>query len=76
MPPISDILALLLDERDRLDKAIEVLRGTNGSGTGASHTGKVTQSWSAAKRKAASERMRRYWAAKRKKSGVTVAKKS
>jgi hypothetical protein len=49
--PISDILTLLEAERDRLTKAIEALKGTNGTGTGVLHTTKVTQSWSAAKRK-------------------------
>jgi hypothetical protein len=70
--PISDILTLLEAERDRLDKAIEALRGSANPhhGTGVVHTPKVTQSWSAAKRKAASERMRRYWAAKRRKGAA------
>jgi hypothetical protein len=63
----NEILTLLEAERDRLTKAIEVLKGTNGSGTKASHTPKVTQSWSAAKRKAASARMKAYWQAKRRK---------
>ena len=67
----NEILTLLEAERDRLTKAIEALKGTNGSGTGGLHTPKVTQSWSAAKRKAASERMRRYWAAKRRKKSAS-----
>jgi len=71
----KEILTLLESERDRLNKAIEVLRGSAKphNSTGVSHTPKVTQSWSAAKRKAASERMRRYWAKRRK---TVRAKKS
>jgi hypothetical protein len=63
---MNEILTLLEAERDRLTKAIEALKGTNGSGTRVFHTPKVTQSWTTAKRKAASARMKAYWQAKRK----------
>jgi hypothetical protein len=80
---IPDIIAAMIEERNRLDIVISVLRGINGksgSGTGVFHTpysSRITkpspQTWTPAKRKAASERMRRYWA-KRKKT--VMAKKS
>lgn len=74
--PTSDILAAIIAERDRLDRAIEILRGTHrgklpttynatGAGSRARRGG-----MSAASRKAASERMRRYWAAKRRKASA------
>ena len=71
----NEILTLLETERDRLNKAIEVLRGSANShnGTEVSHTPTVTQTWTSAKRKAASERMRRYWAAKRRKKSASKA---
>jgi hypothetical protein len=72
--PISDILTAMIDERDRLSKAIEALGGSSTRGTGVSHTPKVTQSWSVAKRKAASERMRKYWQAKRRKRAAATKK--
>jgi hypothetical protein len=78
--PISDIVSLLIEERNRIDKALEALGGparrlgrprkgaktasaiTTTNGVPARSGGK----WSASARKDASERMRAYWAAKRK----------
>ena len=74
--PTSDILALLIAERDKLNRAIEAL------GTPAKRTGRSPKNpqpttapvpvpkrprRSAAQRKAQAERMKAYWAAKRKK---------
>jgi hypothetical protein len=87
--PTDHIIALLVEERDRLTRAIEVLQGSSGSSRGkatgaavapvtsANGGGATTHSrgMSAAARKAVSERMRKYWAAKRK-SAATVKKKS
>ena len=76
----NQILTLLEAERDRLSRAIEVLRGT--------HRGKLPTTsdatragsrarrggMSVAARKAQSERMRLYWQARRRK--VAAAKKA
>jgi len=67
----TDILSLLIAERDRLNRAIAALQGkdTGGrGGEGASPARKKRQSRrrSKASRKAQSERMKAYWAAKRK----------
>jgi hypothetical protein len=87
---IDNIVALLLAERDRLNRAIEALQGSTkrrgrppGSGSKAaavvtaSHAGpakaaapaRKQRNLSPAQRKAASERMKAYWAAKRKQKG-------
>lgn len=69
---ISDIVALLEAERNRLDRAIEVLRGklpTTSNATGAGSRAR-RGGMSAASRKAASDRMKRYWATKRRKAGA------
>jgi hypothetical protein len=77
--PIDHIVALLIAERDRLNKAIEALqvpvkrRGRppkNQSATVASETAAPTRKrrrQSVAQRKAQAERMKAYWAARRKK---------
>ena len=77
--PIDHIVALLIAERDRLNKAIEALqvpvkrRGRppkNLSATVASEAAAPTRKrrrQSVAQRKAQAERMKAYWAAKRKK---------
>jgi CheY-like chemotaxis protein len=58
-----------LAERARIDKAIELLRGTKPDATGArSHARRGGMSVAA--RNAQSERMKRYWAARRKKSAA------
>jgi hypothetical protein len=72
--PISDILAALIEERDRLNRAVEVL-SPNGSGETATHVSRRGH-MSASARKRQSERMRAYWAAKRRKGGATGKKKS
>jgi hypothetical protein len=71
--PIEQIVALLVAERDRLNRAIQALQG----GGGAAHHSPAKAAASAAKpkkrggmsaaaRKAQGDRMRAYWAAKRK----------
>lgn len=74
----EQIVALLIAERDRLNSAIQALRGTakhRGRPREASNAGasaakaparKKRNRMSAAARKAQSERMRAFWAAKRK----------
>ena len=90
MPPISDILDLLVTERDKLTRAIEALGGSTPrrgrppknptpSSNGASVATPATNGsrrghMSAAARKRQSERMRKYW--KRRKAGVAATKKS
>jgi hypothetical protein len=70
---LEQIVALLIEERDRLNKAIEALTGpTKRRGrppkaeSVASHVAAPRpRNLSAATRKAQSERMKKYWAAKR-----------
>ena len=76
---MPDVLQLLIQERDKLNRAIEALGGTipkrrgrpPGSGKKASERGarkvavKKRRRMSTVQRKAASERMKKYWAAKR-----------
>jgi len=81
--PISDILTLLEAERDRLDRAIEVLRGSAlGSRRGKPAATPTTsngagvrrrRSMSAAARKALSEKLRASWA---KRKRAAAAKKA
>lgn len=73
---MPDVLALLIEERDRLNRAIEILqRGTKRRGrppgsktaapaAAAKRAGR--KKMSAGARKAVSERMKKYWAARRK----------
>ena len=65
--PMSDILTLLIAERDKLDRAIAALQHRP---PGRRSAGKTAQrrrkGMSAAARKAASERMKAYWEARRK----------
>jgi hypothetical protein len=71
---MPDVLALLIEERDRLNRAIEILqRGTKrrgrppGSGTAAKQAApRKRKMMSAAARKAVSERMKKYWASRKK----------
>lgn len=72
------IIALLIAERDRLNRAIEALQGaTKRRGRPPRNAGTLTveegsaprrKRRSAAQRKAQAERMKAYWAAKRKKA--------
>jgi len=73
--PTEQILSLLIAERDKLNRAIEALHGPtkrlgrppkNSLATTAAAPKKQGRRFSAAQRKAASERMRLRWAAKRK----------
>ncbi len=74
--PTDQILNLLIQERDKLNRAIEALQGgakrrgrpPKALSDGGSVDGAVATRGpqSAAARKAASERMKKYWAAKRK----------
>jgi len=79
------ILSLLISERDRLNRAIEVLQGgaavkrrgrppkntfvTNGA-SGSAPTKKRARTFTAAQRKKQAERMKAYWAAKKRKDAV------
>jgi hypothetical protein len=79
--PIDHIIALLVAERDKLNRAIEALQGPikrrgrpskNPAPTVAPlpvPTAKKRKGLSAAARKAQSQRMKAYWAAERKKPG-------
>jgi hypothetical protein len=71
----SDILTLLESERDRLTRAIEVLKGGKTTktvkGTARTNGAHLRRIVSAAERKAQSERMKRYWAARRRKGVAT-----
>jgi len=75
--PTEHILTLLIEERDKLNRAIEVLQGTKPRGgrplknpTAVAASGgnndKKKRSFSAAQRKKQSARMKAYWAAKKK----------
>jgi hypothetical protein len=71
------ILTLLIAERDKLNKAIEALGGSSRSGSGpakavgpaasAPSQKKKRKPLTAAQKKAHSERMKAFWAARRKK---------
>ena len=75
--PTEQILALLIQERDRLNQAIEALQGpvkrrgrppksaSSIVAPGVS-VGRKKRAFTAAQRKRQAERMRAYWAAKRK----------
>ena len=68
----EQIIALLIAERDRLNHAIQVLQGHGSAKAAAPKSGPAAATVqkrkprSAAQRKAQSERMRAYWAARRK----------
>jgi len=71
--PANDILALLIAERDMLNRATDALQGPS-TGRGrpakapeAAAPAKKRKGMSAARRKAQGERMKAYWAARRKK---------
>ena len=79
----NEILTLLESERDRLDRAIEVLRGSSGTrvvkqgaAVSTNHVGAGRRPMSVAARKAQSVRMKAYWAAKRRKGAATASKKA
>jgi hypothetical protein len=78
--PTDYIVTLLIAEREKLSRAIEVLQGarrrgrprknllalmTNGT-TAPETTQKRTRTFTAAQRKAQAARMKKYWAAKKK----------
>jgi len=73
------IVQLLIQERDRLTRAIEALQGPtkrrgrppealseDGGGSGVNGGAPKKRTWSAAQKKAAAERMKARWAAKKK----------
>ena len=69
--PIDQILALLITERDRLNRAIAALQGKRRRGRPPKWLAEPKprrgrKRMSAAARKAQSERMKKYWAARRK----------
>ena len=79
--PIDHILTLLVAERDKLNRAIEALRGTSSASSQhkkpaptlaatqtTNHARKPTI-WTAAKRRAAAERAKAIWAKRRKQEG-------
>jgi hypothetical protein len=77
---ITDILTLLVDERERLNRAIEALQGSTNrkrrparnspnSAAVATSTTNHRRGMSAAARKAQSERMKAYWTKRRKSTG-------
>ncbi len=74
---MSDALQLLIEERDRLNRAIEILGGTvpkrRGRPPGSKNAPKAAKKakrsrpkMSDARKKKISERMKKYWAARRK----------
>lgn len=63
---IDRVLTLLIQERDRLNKAIEALQG---SGKSSGVSGGTRKPRTAAQRKAQSEKMKKYWASRRKQQG-------
>jgi hypothetical protein len=73
--PTDQIIALLIQERDRLNRAIEALQGptkrrgrppkTSLTAAAPSPTAKK-RTFTAAQRKQQAERMKNYWAAKKK----------
>ena len=73
--PTEHIVALLIAERDKLNRAIEALQGSakrrgrppKNPLMAADPVAKKEKRHSAARRKAQAERMKAYWAAKRKK---------
>jgi hypothetical protein len=74
--PTDHILVLLIAERDKLNRAIEALQGSatqrgrspkNPPAAATPLPKKKRKRQSAAQRKAKSERMKAYWAARRKK---------
>jgi len=74
--PTATIIELLIAERDRIDRAIEALQGPKRRGrppkdiaaetTTEAPAPRKKRNFSKAQRAAAAERMRKYWAAKRK----------
>lgn len=68
--PIEQIVSLLVAERDRLNLAIEALQGSakrRAAGSGAAPArARKRKPMSGAQKKAHSERMKAYWAARRK----------
>ena len=75
--PTEHIIALLIAERDKLNRAIEALQGSakrrgrplkNPLKAIATPAAAPVKRQSAARRKAQAERMKAYWAAKRKKA--------
>ena len=76
--PVDHIVALLIEERDKLNRAIEALQGSakrrgrppKAAATPAAPVASVPKRkrQSAARGKAQAERMKAYWAARRKKA--------
>ena len=78
---MPDIISILIAERDKLNRAIEALQGAARRGrpkgtdtTSAPKGPRRRKRMSAAARKAASERMKAYWAARAKAKGKKVSK--
>jgi len=84
--PTDQILALLTAERDKLNRAIEALRGpvkrrgrppksAAATAEAAPAPAKRGRTFTAAQRKAASKRMRQRWAAKKKAAAKATKKR-
>jgi hypothetical protein len=81
--PTTEIVQLLITERDRLTRAIEVLQGptrrrgrppkspmaASPNGSDPASSKKHTRTFTAAQRKAQSQRLKAYWRNKRKEAG-------
>ena len=74
----EQIVSLLIAERDRLNAAIQALQGSGSAKRHAVKTATVSPNapvqrkvvvWDAAKKKAQSDKIKAFWAAKRKKTG-------
>jgi hypothetical protein len=66
--PTEHIVALLIEERDKLNRAIEALQGAKRRGRppksergGSVSSGAPKKVWSAARKKAQAARMKAYW---------------
>ena len=64
--PISNIVSAMIQERDRLDEAIEILQSSHSHRETARQGAGARRGMSLASRKAQSQRMKLFWATKRK----------
>lgn len=80
---IESAIAALRAERDQIDETIQALeratsglggRKAAGRGAGGATPQRRKPKWSPAARKAAAERMRKYWAARKRKGGASEKK--
>ena len=64
--PLSHIVSAMIQERDRLDQAIEILKSSHSHRETATQGAGARRGMSLASRKAQSQRMKLFWAAKQK----------